>query len=103
MNETLFSSLAHVHEVLSFWKDYNTVRPHSSLGDLTPAACADRRAPDTRRDAALHRRLHAPSRCFTEPNGSWDSAHGWIKEGAQVNGSKPQACAHLWIEDREVR
>src|SRR5215831_8034676 len=37
--------------------DYNTVRPHGSLGNLTPAAYANRSAPDTQRDggAALHR------------------------------------------------
>jgi hypothetical protein len=38
LNETLFSSLAHAREALSLWKDdYNTVRPRSGLGNLTPA------------------------------------------------------------------
>jgi len=51
LNETLFSSLGHAREVMSLWKDdYNTVRPHSSLGNLTPAAYADRGSPDTQRD-----------------------------------------------------
>jgi len=41
LNETLFSSLAYAREVLSLWKDdYNTVRPHSGLGNRTPAAYA---------------------------------------------------------------
>jgi putative transposase len=54
LNETLFSSLAHAREVLSFWKnDYNTVRPHSGLGNLTPVAYANRSAPDTQRDGTL--------------------------------------------------
>jgi putative transposase len=54
LNETLFTSLAHAREVLSFWKDdYNTVRPHSSLGDLSPAAYAKASAPGTQRDGAL--------------------------------------------------
>jgi putative transposase len=54
LNETLFSSLAHVREALSFWKDdYNTIRPHSRLGNLTPAAYANRSAPDTQRDGTL--------------------------------------------------
>ncbi len=49
LNETLFSSLAHAREVLSFWKnDYNTVRPHSGLGNLTPVAYANRSAPNNR-------------------------------------------------------
>jgi putative transposase len=54
LNETLFSSLSHAREVLSFWQDdYNTVRPHGSLGNLTPVAYANRRAPDTQRDGTL--------------------------------------------------
>ena len=54
LNETLFSSLAHTREALSLWQDdYNTVRPHSGLGNLTPAAYADRSAPDTQRDGTL--------------------------------------------------
>jgi hypothetical protein len=54
LNETLFSSLAHAREALSLWKDdYNTVRPHSGLGNLTPTAYADRGAPDTQRDGTL--------------------------------------------------
>jgi putative transposase len=54
LNETLFSSLAHAREALSFWKDdYNTIRPHSGLGNLTPAAYANRSAPDKQRDGTL--------------------------------------------------
>jgi putative transposase len=54
LNETLFSSLAHAREVLSLWKhDYNTVRPHSGLGNLTPAAYADHSAPGTQRGGTL--------------------------------------------------
>ncbi|MCK1506528.1 transposase [Bradyrhizobium sp. 18] len=46
MNETLYNSLAHAREALSFWKgDHNTVRPHSGLGGFTPAAYADRSTP----------------------------------------------------------
>jgi putative transposase len=54
LNETLFTSLAHAREVLSIWKDdYNTVRPHSGLGNLSPAAYAKRSDPRTQRDGAL--------------------------------------------------
>ena len=54
LNETLFSSLAHAREALSIWKDdYNTIRPHSGLGNLTPAAYANRSAPDKQRDGTL--------------------------------------------------
>jgi putative transposase len=34
LNETLFSSLDHDRELLAAWQDdYNTVRPHSGIGD----------------------------------------------------------------------
>jgi putative transposase len=54
LNETLFSSLDHARVALAFWKnDYNTIRPHSGLGNLTPAAYANRSAPNTQRDGTL--------------------------------------------------
>ncbi len=37
--EALFKSMGHAHEKIITWaKDYNTGRPHSSLGYVTPAA-----------------------------------------------------------------
>jgi putative transposase len=37
LNETLFSSLPEARDAISAWKeDYNSHRPHSSLGNLTP-------------------------------------------------------------------
>lgn len=55
-------------QALATWKDdYNMVRPHSGLGNLTPAAYADGGVPGTQRGAALRRGLRAPSRCFAEP------------------------------------
>ena len=50
LNETLFTSLAQARAVLAAWKDdYNNVRPHSALGNLSPAEYADRSAPGTQR------------------------------------------------------
>jgi putative transposase len=41
LNETLFASLAHARTALAEWRlDYNTVRPHSSLGNLPPVGYA---------------------------------------------------------------
>ena len=38
LNETLFTSLGHARQVLADWRhDYNHFRPHSSLGNRTPA------------------------------------------------------------------
>src|SRR5271170_7887706 len=54
LNETLFASLTHVREALAIWKDdYNTVRPHSALGNLPPAVYAKISAPEMQRDGTL--------------------------------------------------
>ena len=57
LNETLFSSLDHVRELLNEWQDdYNTVRPHSGIGNLPPSTYARVTASDMQRDGTL--------RCF---------------------------------------
>jgi putative transposase len=54
LNETLFASLAHARVVLARWKlDYNTMRPHSSIGNLVPADYAKLSAPASQRDGTL--------------------------------------------------
>ncbi|WP_371688524.1 IS3 family transposase [Methylorubrum sp. Q1] len=41
LNETLFFTISHARSILARWvDDYNTERPHSSLGYATPAAFA---------------------------------------------------------------
>ena len=41
LNETLFASLAMLARLLADWKDdYNTVRPHSGIGNLPPSTYA---------------------------------------------------------------
>ena len=41
LNETIFTSLAQARSVMAAWRhDYNHHRPHSSLGNLTPAEMA---------------------------------------------------------------
>ena len=54
LNETIFTSLAHVRTALAIWRDdYNTVRPHSALGNLPPAVFAELSVPGMQRDGAL--------------------------------------------------
>ncbi len=54
LNETLFTSLNHVRDALAIWmEDYNTIRPHSSLGNLPPAIFAKRSDPGMQRDGTL--------------------------------------------------
>ena len=53
LNETQFRSLAHARVTLEEWRrDYNTSRPHSSIGWLTPAVYAARLLPQRDRGAA---------------------------------------------------
>jgi putative transposase len=55
LNEHLFSSLAEARHIIKAWRiDYNTVRPHSSLGYLTPQEFAAqwRAAHQSEQDAA---------------------------------------------------
>lgn len=66
LNETLFASLGHARNVLSAWKeDYNTVRPHSSLGGKTPAEIAAKAGPG-----------HAPDMLAILPTASHQSTIG---------------------------
>ena len=54
LNETLFTSLAQARAVLAAWKDdYNNVRPHSALGNLTPTEYANRSVPGPQRGGTL--------------------------------------------------
>ena len=54
LNETLFTSLAHAREALAIWRDdYNTVRPHSAIGNVPPAVYAKLSDPAKQRDGSL--------------------------------------------------
>ena len=61
LNETLFTSLAHARAALGAWMiDYNTVRPHSAVGNMPPAIYATLSAPGMQRDGTLRLRGFAP-------------------------------------------
>jgi putative transposase len=91
LNETLFTSLAQVRAVLAKWKhDYNTVRPHSALGNLSPAEYADRSVRGKQRDGALrYTEGSAPdpvaSPGLTGSNDLRTFPYRWMSRGAQVN------------------
>ena len=54
LNETLFTTLAQAWVELEEWRrDYNTERPHSALGNLTPIAYAARNASGPQQAGAL--------------------------------------------------
>ena len=53
LNEHWFTSLAHARDVIEGWRqDYNEVRPHSSLGNATPAEFARRARTELRSPTA---------------------------------------------------
>jgi putative transposase len=60
LNEHWFDGLNHARREIEAWRqDYNTVRPHSALGNLTPAAFA----------AAAQAELRSPTAPFVPPAG----------------------------------
>jgi putative transposase len=60
LNEHLFFSMNHTRAVIGGWThDYNTARPHSSLGYLTPAAFAATLRPQ-RASTLRHLKSSAP-------------------------------------------
>ena len=60
LNEHLFFSMNHARAVIRGWvHDYNTARPHSSLGYLTPAAFAATLRPQ-RASTLRHLKSSAP-------------------------------------------
>lgn len=64
LNETVFTSLGHARRIIEAWvTDYNEVRPHSSLGYLTPeefaAAWTEQASPRTPQPAVVLGRVKA--------------------------------------------
>jgi putative transposase len=63
LNEQLFGSLAKAREIIDAWRhDYNCVRPHSSLGPLTPMQFAAQQGdgPSEQGDGSADRPLAPP-------------------------------------------
>ena len=54
LNETLFVSLSYARSLLAEWRlDYNTVRPHSAIGNVPPATYAMLSDPAMQRGGTL--------------------------------------------------
>ncbi len=54
LNDTIFASLDDARVALANWKtDYNTVRPHSALGNVPPTTFAKLSGPGMQRDGSL--------------------------------------------------
>jgi hypothetical protein len=76
-------------EALAIWKnDYNTVRPHSGVGNLPPAAYAKLSVPATQGDGALRYTEGSAPHPVASPSQQQPGTlfiH-WMKGGAQVSG-----------------
>jgi hypothetical protein len=84
LNETLFTSLAQArHELASWREDYNTIQPHGSLGQMTPAAYAELSAPWMQRAGALEPSGGSAPQLVAPPSPMGSNAE-WMKVGAQV-------------------
>jgi putative transposase len=82
LNETLFTSLAQARAVLAAWKDdYNMVRPHSSLGNLSPVEYADRGVPGPQRGGPLRYTKGSAPRPVAPPSPMGSNVAGTLPIG----------------------
>ena len=80
LNESLYLDLDQARQIIAAWvTDYNTRRPHSSLGYKTPAAYADHLTATGHRAALRDRSAHCPV-AHTAPKGV-SSAEALIATG----------------------
>jgi putative transposase len=96
LNETLFTSLAHVRGALAIWRDdYNTVRPHSGIGNLAPSIYAKLSTPGSQRAGAARatRGRRAPSRSSPSHQGS-DIGTLPVKGGSGHRPSPSRTLSH---------
>ena len=81
LNESLFFGLDHARNAIAEWRqDFNTARPHSSLGYQTPAAFAGTLAA-TGSDAPLDKGFASPPVALTAPYGVTETAQALIAAG----------------------
>jgi putative transposase len=79
LNETLFTSINHAREALAGWMmDYNTVRPHSGLGNLPPSIYAEISASRMQRDEALRYTEGSAPRPVASPSQSGSNQPGTL-------------------------
>lgn len=81
LNESLFFGLDHARSAIAEWRqDFNTARPHSSLGYQTPAAFAGTLTA-TGSDASLDKGFASPPVAQPAPNGVTETVETLIAAG----------------------
>ena len=93
LNEHLFFSMNHARAVVAGWvEDFNTARPHSAIGYMTPAAYAATLKPQ-RASALRHLESSAPmpvaTVALTAQFSTHDSSRRWMSDGGHVSQSRP--------------
>ncbi|PJN92777.1 hypothetical protein CNY89_26710, partial [Amaricoccus sp. HAR-UPW-R2A-40] len=87
LNEHLFFSMNHARAVVAGWvEDFNTARPHSAIGYMTPAAMPH---PETATGAgaAPPRKLRTAARCYRRAKAQFstrDSSRRWMSDWGHV-------------------
>lgn len=81
LNESLLFGLDHARSAIAEWReDFNSARPHSSLGYQTPAAFAGTLAA-TGSDASLYEGFASPPVAQPAPYGVTETAEALISDG----------------------
>ncbi|WP_156941773.1 IS3 family transposase [Aminobacter sp. J41] len=81
LNESLFFGIDHARSAIAEWRqDFNTARPHSSLGYQTPAAFAETLTA-TGSDASLDKGFASPPVAQPAPYGVTETAEALIAAG----------------------
>jgi hypothetical protein len=88
LNEHLFFSMNHARAVIAGWvEDFNTARPHSAIGYMTPAAYADALNPQ-QAPALRHPESSVPMPVATvalaRNSSTHDSSDPWVNKGRHV-------------------
>src|SRR5271169_2001112 len=87
LNEHVFLTLAEARATIEAWRhDYNHLRPHSSLGALTPQPSSP---------CLKDRKLNRPRRAKT----TTDSTYDLTGIGVQARWSATQAAGRLWASE----
>ncbi|PJN93320.1 hypothetical protein CNY89_21735, partial [Amaricoccus sp. HAR-UPW-R2A-40] len=95
LNEHLFFSMNHARAVVAGWvEDFNTARPHSAIGYMTPAAYAATLKPQ-RAPALRHLESSATAaRCYRRAKAQFstrDSSRRWMSDWGHVSTRRQRA------------
>ena len=107
LNEHIFGNLAEARKIIETWRiDYNTERPHTSLGGLTPAVFANLNhatrpaSLELRKDPAQHAltAIQSTERTGTDFTPERPGSGGWVLGFRRLNSSAASRLRGLIFE-----